>query len=363
MVNTEISKYIARSFLFSISITLATFASIIFIGDMVEYSKKLSSNNSLHIGLLIKLCFLNLPKMLLEIMPFAILFAGLLWTIKIKGYKELLVMRTTGISLLQVCLPLCLVSILIGILFIITFSPIISATQKKIQKIESEELNKPLTSILVSNSGFWLKQGNKKGSDIIYAKRLDARSLSLFNVLVFRFNENYEVQERITAESSELIKDHWLLKDISSTNKLGETTKQSFMKLPTYITNSQIKEGFSSPETVSIWNLLPFIKMFDKAGFSTKKHRLYLYKLIIFPLYLSGMALLGVSFNMQDLSRKSSNIRVLSGTIVGFIIFYLTKIIGALAISGKISLFFSSLIPALIPIMLGISIILYENEK
>lgn len=363
MINTEISKYIAKSFLVSTAITLSTFISIIFIGDLVEYSKKLSSQENIYIGLLIQLCILNMPKMLIEAMPFALLFAGLLWTIKIKGFKELLVMRTNGVSFLNICLPICLVSISIGIIFIIIFSPIISATQKKIQKIESEELNKPLTSILVSNSGFWLKQGSRHGTDIIYAKKLDARKLSLLNVLVFRFNENYEVEERISAKTSELVTNYWLLKDLSLTNKLGETEKKDYLSLPTYITYSQIKEGFSSPETVSLWNLVPFIKMFEQAGFSTKKHKLYLYKLLVFPIYLAGMALLGLSFNIQNLSKRSSNLGVLSGTIMGFIIFYLTKIVGALAISGKISLFLSSLIPALIPLMISISLIMYANEK
>ena len=123
MINTEISKYIAKSFLVSMAITLSTFISIIFIGDLVEYSKKLSSQENIYVGLLIQLSILNMPKMLIEAMPFALLFAGLLWTIKIKSFKELLVMRTNGVSFLNICLPICLVSISIGIIFIILGLP------------------------------------------------------------------------------------------------------------------------------------------------------------------------------------------------------------------------------------------------
>ena len=77
---------------------------------------------NVNLGLLVQLCVLNLPKMLLEIMPFALLFAGLLWTIKIRGFKELLIMRTTGISLFQICLPICAMAFLIGVVFILIFS-------------------------------------------------------------------------------------------------------------------------------------------------------------------------------------------------------------------------------------------------
>ena len=50
--------------------------------------------------------------------------------------------------------------------------------------------------------------------------------------------------------------------------------------------------------------------------FTTKKHKLYLYKLLVFPIYLAGMALLGLSFNIQNLSKRSSNLGVLSGAII-----------------------------------------------
>ena len=42
----------------------------------------------IYLVILFQLCVLNLPKMLFEIMPFVLLFSGLLWTIRIKSYKE-----------------------------------------------------------------------------------------------------------------------------------------------------------------------------------------------------------------------------------------------------------------------------------
>ena len=44
-LNSEIYKYISKTFLFSTGILIVLFASIIFIGDAVEFGKKLSSNS------------------------------------------------------------------------------------------------------------------------------------------------------------------------------------------------------------------------------------------------------------------------------------------------------------------------------
>ena len=71
--------------------------------------------------------------------------------------------------------------------------------------------------------------------------------------------------------------------------------------------------------------------MFEKAGFSTNKHRLHLYKLIFFPLLLAGMAILGISFNLNTISKKPLNLGLFYMIIVGFIIFYFTKLISALS--------------------------------
>ena len=62
------------------------------------------------------------------------------------------------------------------------------------------------------------------------------------------------------------------------TNSNGKIFLQKEFKIKTTVTSSQIREGFSNPETVSLWNLYSFIRMFEKAGFSTNKHRLHLYR-------------------------------------------------------------------------------------
>ncbi len=361
--NTEFFKFICKSFLFSCIITSVSFSAVVFIGDIVEYAKKLSDHDNTNIKILIQLGALNLPKMLMEILPFAFLFGGMLWTIRVNKSKELLVMRTSGLSLLNISIPIFLSSVLVGIFFIFIFSPLISATQKKIQKVELEKLGKPINSLLVSNTGFWLKQGHETGSEIIYAKKLNTKSMQLIDVVVFSFDQEKKLIEKIQAKSAELNNYYWLLKSIYSINTLGEVIEKDFVRLNTSVTNSQIREGFAHPETVSLWSLYSFIKMFEKAGFSAHKHRFHLYKLIFFPLLLAGMGTLGASFNLASTDTKSLNIGLFYMVIVGFIIFYFTKLISALAISGKIGLILSAFLPSLVPICFAMLFIIHADEK
>ena len=52
-------------------------------------------------------------------------------------------------------------------------------------KIPTRRTTKPINSILVTNSGFWVKQGNVDGNDMIYAKSLDSKSMQFNDVIVF----------------------------------------------------------------------------------------------------------------------------------------------------------------------------------
>ncbi len=362
-LNSEIYKYISKTFLFSTGIIILLFASIIFIGDTVEFGKKLSSNDDITTTWVFILSSLNLPKMLLEILPFCFFFSGMLWVVKISNTKELIIMRTTGLTLRKIILPILVVSIILGIFFIIVFSPLISATQKKILSIEADVLGKPLNSILVTNSGFWVKQGNINGNDMIYAKSLDAKTMQFNDVIVFKFNKEYKVKNKIKAESSELHKNYWLLKNTEVINDIGEVSVKPQIKIPTSITKSQIREGFASPDSLSLWSLMPFIKMFEKAGFSAKKHRYHLYKLFSFPFLLAAMSLLGVSFNLNNYARKKTNFLLLIGITTGFFIFYITKIINALSLAGKMPLLFGSILPIILPLFLSIALIIHADEK
>ena len=73
-LNTELFKYISTSFLYTSGVLILFFSAIIFIGDLVEYNKKLASYDSNNISLVFLLSLLNLPKMLQEILPFCLLF-------------------------------------------------------------------------------------------------------------------------------------------------------------------------------------------------------------------------------------------------------------------------------------------------
>ncbi len=106
-LNSEIYKYISKTFLFSTGIIILLFASIIFLLVMpLNLEKNYLLMKKISTTLILILSSLNLPKMLLEILPFCFFFSGMLWVIKVSSTKELVVMRTTGLTIRKITLPI-----------------------------------------------------------------------------------------------------------------------------------------------------------------------------------------------------------------------------------------------------------------
>ncbi len=361
-LSTQISKYIAKSFLISIGISLLTLLAVIFIGDIVEFGRRLETHQNAGWGTAIKLAILHLPYMVQEIIPYAVLFGSMLCINKLSNTQELIIIRSTGLSLWQIFLPGTLISIFIGIFIISIFNPLISATQTKLQKIEAENFGASLSSLSVSGSGFWLRQAINNGTDVIYARNLEAKEMRLKNVTVFRFDKENNITMRLDSDTAELKDGFWYLLDANITDNSGVSSKQNFINLPTSLTKSQIQEGFSSPETMSIWTLIPFIKMLQKAGFSAKNHRLHLHMLVSLPILLAGMTLLGCSINIRKPKGTRGGLRFLLGISLGFALFYLMTIIEALGLSSKVNIAVAAWLPSIIPFLLGISLLIHMEE-
>ncbi len=359
---TELSKYISQYYISSIFISTIVLLLAVFIGDLVEYFRIAGSKENVGMGIAIKLAFLHLPFMLQETIPYAILFGSIFWISRLTKNQELIIMRSTGLSLWQIFLPGTFLAACIGVFNILAFNPLVAATQTKLQQIENNFLRSSINSLSVSGSGFWLRQAIANGTDVLYAREVNAKEMKLIKVTIYRFDQENNITQRIDAESAELKEKYWDISNALITNPLGRSFHNKSLKLNTLLTKSQIQEGFTSPETMSLWTLIPFIKMLNKAGFSAKKHRLYFHNLLTLPFLLVGMTILGSSINIKPPRNRVINLRLIMGISFGFAMFYLMTIIEALGLSGKVYIEIAAWLPAFIPVFLGISLLLHMEE-
>src|SRR6202020_2126292 len=132
-------------------------------------------------------------------------------------------------------------------------------------------------------------QVNNDGQAIINAARSEQQGVRLTGLTVFRFDTEYQFKERIEAQEATLENGRWVFKSVRRYTLDHPAVDQDSFVLPTTLTPAQVRNSFSTPETVSFWQLPSYIRSSDSSGFATAGYRLPYHQLIAHAFLLSAM--------------------------------------------------------------------------
>ena len=349
----------ASLYFFTILIILCFITSL---SELIEYSKQTSHFKSDAFLICLKMTLFKTPINIQKLLPYATFFGSMISLIRLSKNLELIVARSAGLSIWHCCLPHVILAFIIGVLSITIFSSITSVTQTKLMQLEYRYFQKNNNNLQISGGGFWLHQKEGDKTAIIHANKIDPTKMELNKVIIFRYTKDNKFYERIDGDNTVLKNGYWEINKGIITNKNLETSNFIELQLPTQLTSSQIKESFARPETISFWGTPKFIEIIEKAGFNSRKHVIYLHKMLSTPILLIGMVLLGAIFSVIPIRRHGIGKRLFIAIIIAFVIFFLNDVIAALGQGSQTPAFLAAWIPALIPIFISTSILLYLED-
>jgi lipopolysaccharide export system permease protein len=358
-----LSAYIARQFLLWFCAVFATLATIAFLADYIELIRRGSTRVDATLGRLFELAALNQPQLAEQVLPFAILFGTMLVFWRLTRSNELVVARASGLSAWQFLTPALLVALLVGIVAVTVFNPIAAATQARYHRLEARVLNPGSDSLLLSNSGLWLRQSDQAGDQvIIHARALAPSGFNLHGVTVFFFNDLVELSSRVDAESAHLENGAWVI-DHGVRWLPGERTEPfKVLRLPTRLTSRKIEESFAAPDTMSFWDLPGFIALLEQSGFSARRHRLHFDVLLARPFLLCAMVLVAAVFSLRMQRRGGVPLMIVAGVAAGFLLFFLSSVVYALGLSTKLPVVLAAWAPTGVSLIFGAWMLLYLED-
>src|SRR5262249_41288192 len=149
------------------------------------------------------------------------------------------------------------------------------------QVLQNKYFENNISQITVSKSGLWLKQYDPAdGTEtLVTAASISPDSKDFRDLIIFEFNKNYQLKRRIDAAQGKLEANRWLFKDVIINLPLSIPQRFPELEIPTNLTLAQIQDSFSSPDSMSFWQLPEFIDVLEKSGFSALRHKLYFHTL------------------------------------------------------------------------------------
>lgn len=354
--------YIARQFLLWCFVVFLTLATIVFLLDYVELIRRGGSHADATLLVLLEMATLKQPYMWQQIMPFAILFGAMLAFWRMTRSNELVVARSTGVSVWQFLAPAVVSALAIGILAVTVFNPIAAAMQLSFEKLENRVLRNGSEQLNLSR-GLWLRQSDERGlPSVLHAERLAPGDITLEDVLVLFFDKNDKLTGRIDAKQAKLEPGHWRI--TNGTRWQPGKAQEPFTEITisTSMTPSKMEQSFASPETMSFWDLPGFIGLLEQSGFSTQRHRLEYNALLARPFLLAAMVLIAATFSLRMQRRGGTTLMIAAGVLSGLVLYLFSNLVFALGQSASIPVNLAAWTPAGVSWLLGTSLLLYLED-
>ena len=357
-----INKYLAKVFGKVVINTILIFYCLGFVMNLFE---EINFFKDIDIGIYIPL-FLSLlitPSLLHNMLPFIVLLSGIWFFLKIKKSDEVTAMKISGMSNFSIIVIPCLVSIMLGIFFITSVSPITSILVKKYEMIKgSYERDKNYLAAITEN-GIWIKEKKLEKNIIIRSSNLENESLK--NVTIFEFDENHNFIQRIEAMSANISSLKWILKDVKITDENGiilpPTTEKIYYNSIYDI--EKIKSLYSNFDTILFWDIKNEIKLLEERGYSTKQMETKLHKSLSFPFFLLAMVLLSGVFTLGAEFRENNISYIFITIIICVLVYFFNDFSAALGKTEKLSVEIAVWMPIIIIFIFSAVGVIYANQK
>ena len=362
MKNFVINKYLAGEFLkIFLNVLLIFFCAglVMNLFEEINYFRKYDVG----IRLPIQLSFMIIPSIIINMLPF-ILFLSSMWVlIKLKNNRDLLSLRTFGISNGKFIFLFSLIAFIIGIIVLTALNPITSVVAKYYEDTKgSYDLDKSHLASIGEN-GVWIKEKIGKNINIIRSGTL--RDNFLIDVSIYKFNENNLLIERTEAKQANIRDTAWLIEDGYTIQFQDINIRNDFENLIFYsnFNKEKLNSIYSNLDTVSFYRLMTESKELVARGYSSKllKEKKHFY--LSLPFFLVLMVLLSGIFTLNSNERRQNTYYVFLSIITCVVIFYFKNFSIALGATEKIPLVLSVWSPVIILFLFCSVGIIQINEK
>ena len=357
-----IGWYISRRFMVLVAGVFFACIALLFMVEFVESLSKSGISGNASLFSLAIMSAAKIPAMSEKVMPFAVLFATIGTYLGLGSKSELVVIRSAGLSVWQFLMPAVLTALAIGIVSITLYNPL--AAHFKELHLRMKTAISGESSLVFSSAGSdaWLRQDGVDGQTIMHARNSLEQGTILTNVTVYVYDRNDAFVERIEVHRAILKNNYWALEGAWVISTDREPQYHETYSISTYLTATQVQESFSDPDTVSFWQLQSFITLAERAGLSATSYRIKYQELLARPLYLAAMVLIAATTSLRIFRFGGIGRMVLTGIMIGFLLFVVSKFLGDLGRAGRINPIIAAWSPGIIGALAGLSFLLYQED-
>ncbi|HCD63630.1 MAG TPA: hypothetical protein DEQ51_03780, partial [Alphaproteobacteria bacterium] len=237
-------SYMSRKYAKIVLLTFAVLISFITFIEIIELLRRAGQKapdlSSLYI---VFLGIINVPTLMDEILPFAVLFGSMICFYMWGRTHEFLVARTTGQNIWQALMPVIVTVFIFGLFHITIINPIAAASAKQYDYLlESIFGRKDQSELSISTNGIWMRDVEAGNNFIINGKTLQVDKAVITAPLIYQLEPNGQLSWRLQADEMKLTNKSWIISNATRIQNDGQRFFLGDVMLPTALQASDLAE-------------------------------------------------------------------------------------------------------------------------
>lgn len=333
-----LNRYIALTWLRLFLLCLGSFISIYLVLDMMEKIPRFIRAGGSSYDIL--QFFLNkLPEMIGQTASFSILMATLLTLGLLSRNSEITAMRSCGISLLTISLPMLGLGLVASFLLLINAEFIVPKSYERMDYIERIKIKKQGTNAVFKLNNIWFRTDTL----ILQAQAFDPQNKLLKGVTVWTLDGYLNPVSRIDADRAEFKDDHWTLmqmevKDFSKGVGYHSTFVPS-MEIAIKLKIDDLKVLDNNADNLSYAKLRDYAENLRRGGFQAFRHLTMMHSKLSSPFAAFVMVILGIPFALRNSRSGGIAMGIGASVGIGFAYFVVNAVLLSYGRSGVLPAF------------------------
>lgn len=266
--------------------------------------------------------FLQMPHQVYNFFPIVSLLGALIGLGVLANHRELVVMRASGMSILQISLTVLKAAFLVVVVMTILGETLVPkmayyANNRKMQALSGGQT-------LRTASGVWLRSHN----DFIFVGQINSDN-TLADVIQFRFNDQHQLMVAKKINTIQYQNKEWEAIGIEQTEFLGLKTKSSQIKKEPWdvaVKPSLLKLSSAEPDEMTLFELHQYLQEKRRNHQTAVSYQLAYFQRLLQPFATAVMMLLAIPFIFGSLRSSTMGAKFLLGAAAGFSFYILSQL-------------------------------------
>lgn len=329
-----LDRYIGRTWLRLLMLCLSGFVSIYLVIDLIEKIPRFLRYGG-EAGDIALYFVWKLPEMISRTATFSILMATLLTLGMLSRDSEIIAMRSCGVSLLRISLPMLFLGLVASLLLLFNSEFVLPHSYARTEMIDRVKIKKKGERITFKRNNIWFRSNDM----IMQARLFEPKTKTLSGIVVWGIDAEMNPVSRIDATSATYNDGRWLLNGATKRDfqtpagYAPQRLESETLDLKLKVSDLQVLDV--DADNMSIRTLKEYADNLMRGGYQAYRYLTLMHTKIATPFAAVIMVLLGIPFALRNTTRSGGIAMGIGASIgIGFAYFVVNAVLLSYGRSG-----------------------------